>query len=127
MHAGLFLCNAFLTLGKFGPPRFPLFFDTHTARQCHWILISSSHKVHQLRFLYFDLPSSPNCSEASLKVYNGFNTEGDSLATLCGDLEPERRTFILVSNVMTAVLKVNEPESCRFRGFHAAFEEVPNP
>lgn len=60
-------------------------------------------------------------------MYRGFNFQGEALATFCGELEPGRRTVLLGSDIMTIVLNVNEQENCSFRGFHAIFEQVPNP
>ena len=67
---------------------------------------------------------STNCTMNSLKVYNGFSTVSEPLATLCGYLEPGRRAVKGSGQYMTVMLTVSTQE-INFRGFHAIFEEIP--
>ena len=125
-RTGLFHCHLFVSPNhKFGPPEFPNMISTQ--RTCYWRLIGLQNiRNYQLRILYFDLPMSTNCSNSSLKVYNGFSTaiHVEPLATLCGYLAPDRRVVKGRGQAMTAMLTVNTQEN-NFRGFHAVFEEIP--
>ena len=122
---GLFRCGVFVTPGmKFGTPGFPAPFNTSTTTSCNWLFFESNQRQYQLRFLYFDLPASPNCTEVNLKLYNGFVIAGEPLATLCGHLEPTSRIVRGSQSMMVAVLHVNTEEPVSFRGMHALFEEV---
>ncbi len=60
-------------------------------------------------------------------MYRGFNTQGEALTTFCGELKPGNRTIVLDSSVVTVVLNVSKFDNCSFRGFHAIFEQTPNP
>ena len=78
---------------------------------CSWYIFSSG-----VRFKYFDIPSSDECSSNYVAVYDGYGTGGPLIEKMCGEKCDE---YIVegTKNIMTVVLKVSSPGS--FRGFYA--------
>lgn len=120
--AGLFRCNGvFMIRHNFGPPEFPNLITTDTGDSCSWTLFGSSSQRYMFKLLYFEIPSSPNCRDNSLKVYRDYS-KTSLLGTLCGVLDETEMTIEGGNNFMTVVMEVNN-RTVSFRGFYGYFEE----
>ncbi len=100
---------------RFGPANLPSGPITDTT-PCHWIAFGSV----QVRFKYFDIPSSEECSSNSVAVYNGYGTRAPLIEKMCGEKCDE---YIVkgTGSILTVTLEVSSPGS--FKGFYAQFEE----
>ncbi len=101
---------------RFGPANLPSGPITDTT-PCQWIAFGSV----QVRFKYFDIPSSEECSSNSVAVYNGYGTGAPLIGKkMCGEKCDE---YIVkgTGSILTVVLEVSSPGS--FKGFYAQFEE----
>ncbi len=78
---------------------------------CSWFIFGSG-----VRFKYFDIPSSEECSSNSVAVYDGYGTRAPLIEKMCGEKCDE---YIVegTGNILTVVLEVSSPGS--FRGFYA--------
>ena len=107
---------------NFGPPEFPNLITTDTGSSCSWSLSGYNSAGYAFKLIYFNIPSSPGCHSNSLKVYRGISTtQGNLLATLCGDLTEADMTIEGGGNLMTVVMEVND-RRVSFRGFYGYFE-----
>lgn len=122
--AGFFRCNGVFTIRRnFGPPEFPNMITTDTGDLCTWTLLGSSNQRYMFKLLYFDIPTSPDCRDNSLKVYRSRDYSRTSLlGTLCGVLGETEMTIKGGNNFMTVVMEVNS-RTVSFRGFYGYFEQ----
>ena len=78
----------------------------------------------QIRFLYFDLPKSENCTDDSLRLYRGLSLAGGQLvrAPICGPLVGEEERVIRMNTTyFTIQLKLSAYDGS-IRGFHGIME-----
>lgn len=109
---------------NFGPPEFPNMITGDTEDSCSWTLFGSSGQRYMFKLIYFDIPSSHNCLDNSLKVYSDVGRTS-LLRTLCGRLDEGEMTVEGGSNYMTIVMTVNN-RTVPFRGFYGYFEQQTN-
>lgn len=118
---GQFGCGGFIDPNNkysFGPRNFPTGPIT-TPLDCHWKILGSSR--FQVKFMYFDIPSSNDCTGNHVAVYDGFSTSSPLIENVCG---VKCGDYVVQGTItiMYVRLVVKSPGS--FRGFHAQFEQL---
>ncbi|MEE6466792.1 hypothetical protein FKM82_007053 [Ascaphus truei] len=103
--------------GDIHSPNYPRPYDNNT--ECSWVIrVDFGHRVF-LNFTDFDIESHYSCNYDSVSVYDGPNSDAQTLGVLCGRQLPRAIT----STQNTMFVRLRSDHSNQHRGFSARFTE----
>ena len=109
--------------GVFITPVFPRAYPTNI--QCRWTITAPSGHRIELKFLAFDLGSSPQNGDCSkddfVEVRDSDNKNDPSYGPLCGNAKPS--PVLSVGPKMVVTFKSDEKKV--FEGFFAKYDAIP--
>ncbi|XP_069067650.1 cubilin [Pleurodeles waltl] len=104
--------------GEIHSPNYPSALGSNS--DCSWIIrVDQGHRVI-LTFTDLDLQYDVTCSQSSINVFDGPNSDAPSLGTLCGKQFPAP----IISQKSTLFIRLRSTSSIQHRGFSARFTEA---